>query len=196
MHKFWKKQTKKPEGNKESAVNRNRWYRPIQKVMNDLNNVYLCPMWIQIDDVKTKLVRSVDEYKRKMEEYKVDLVKSVDGHTTKLANSLNVYKAKVATSIDIFKTKVEGYETRITKDLPKHVNVNAANLQEKLDGMKQTVSSTVDQIQAVENKMQEPTKNVPEANNLRRRKFTSRIKDESLKPRHTSLPYNINTDIS
>merc|ERR1719285_1189077 len=73
---------KRTEYQRRTQVERNRWYHQIQKALDDLNNLYLCPMWIQIDGYKTKVVRSVDGYKQKMEEYKADLVKSVDGYTT------------------------------------------------------------------------------------------------------------------
>lgn len=185
MRTFQKKQKKKPAGNQDAQVNRNRWYRQIQKAMDDLNNLYLCPMWIQIDEYKTKVVRSVDEVKQKMEEYKADLVKSVDGYTTNLAKSVDVYKVKVATSIDIYKTKVIGYKARSAN--AKNTDGNTANIQDNVDGVKKLplpgikrVSSTVDEVRAVETKMQELTNvsesdNVPESSNLRRRKSAKAI---------------------
>jgi len=143
-------------GDKSKAqVNGTRWYHQIQRVMDDLNNLYLCPMWIQLDEYKTIVVKSVDEYKQKMEEYKMELAKSVDGYTSNLAKSVDVYKAKVSQSIDVYKTKVEEYKTKMAKDLAKSVDGVATNFHEKVDGMKKVVSSTVDHIHTMKLKMQE-----------------------------------------
>jgi len=138
-----------------AKVKRTRWYHQIQRVMDDLNNLYLCPMWIQLDEYKTKVVKSVDEYKHKMEEYKAELAKSVDDYTSNLAKSVDVYKAKVSQSIDVYKTKVKEYKTKMGKDLAKSVDDVASNFHEKVDGMKKVVSSTVDHIQTMKQKMQE-----------------------------------------
>jgi len=58
------------ENKRRMQVKRNRWYHQIQKAMDELNKLHLCPMWIHINEYKTKVVRSVDGYKRKMKEYK------------------------------------------------------------------------------------------------------------------------------
>jgi len=136
-------------------VNRMRWYHQILRVMDDLNNLYLCPMWIQLDEYKAKVVKSVDECKQKMEEYKAELAKSVDGYTSNLAKSVDVYKAKVSQSIDDYTTKVREYKNKMGKDLAKSVDEVASNFHEKVDGVKKVVSSTVDHIQTMKLKMQE-----------------------------------------
>jgi len=163
-------------------VRRNRWYHHVQKVMDDLNKLYLCPMWIQFDEYKTKVVKSVDEYKHKMEEYKAELVKSVDGYTSNLAKSVDVYKTKVAQSIDVYKTKVEEYKTKVAKNIANSVDDYATNFHEKVDGMKKVVASTVDQIQTVKTKMQELNSlgNSPESeakSTLRRRVSSEKMRE-------------------
>jgi len=177
----------KSEVESGTQVIRNRWYHHILKVMDELNNLYLCPMWLQLDEYKTKVVRSVDEYKHKIEEYKADLVRSVDDYTSNLGKSVDVYKTKVAHSIDVYKTKVEEYKTKMANNLALSVDDYAANFHEKVDGMKKVVKSTVDQINSVKAKMRELRllSNIPEADTAStlRRRTTPKVKIRTPKER-------------